>query len=282
MMIDLHVHSTFSDGSLTPTQVAERGRDLGLKVVALTDHDTTGGLAEFLAAARACGIEGIPGVEISVDTKKGTLHMLGYFLDSGNAELQTALTRIREGRKIRNQGILESLNRLGFALTMDEVAAYAGEDVVGRPHFAMAMGAKGYVSSKEEAFEKYLGKGKTAYVDRYRMSSTDSVRVIRGAGGVPVLAHPFTLDLGKKALDELVDQLKAEGLQGIEVYYSEHSPEMVGEYEALAKKHGLALTGGSDFHGALNPMIELGRGFGGLNVADELVEELRRRKGPTQ
>jgi len=277
-MIDLHSHSTFSDGSLTPGQLVKRAHEAGLTALALTDHDTTGGIPEFLKACGEYGVIGVPGVEISVDVPKGTMHMLGYYIECGHNGLEEVLKRIRFGREERNSEIIAKLNKLGCSLTMADVEAFAPEDVVGRPHFAMAMVQKGFVPSKEAAFNLYLGKGKPAYAERYRMSALDSMNAILKGGGVPVLAHPSTMDLGRKDLKECVRVLVSEGLKGIEVYYSEHNTDQVEEYEALAKEFGLVATGGSDFHGQQNPKIELGRGFGNLRIDDGIVEELKKRR----
>ena len=273
-MIDLHTHSTFSDGSCTPEQLAELAGKIGLTAVALTDHDCTDGVARFLAASEKQKIRGIAGVEISADVRKGSLHILGYFLDPGNSSLRTTLRQIRNGREIRNKAILEKINALGFKLTWDEVASLAGEDVVGRPHFAQAMLARGYVAKREQAFDLYLGKGKPGYADRFRLSPADSIAVIREAGGVAVLSHPFTLGLGKEALRQYVADLADKGLQGIEAYYSEHTPEQTHQYLALAEDCRLVATGGSDFHGESNPAIKLGTGFGKLSVPDSIMAGL--------
>lgn len=273
-MIDLHVHSTFSDGSYTPTKVAAMAIEAGLTAMALTDHDSTSGITEFMKACEGTSLIGIPGVEISADVPKGTFHMLGYYLDIDNKPLQDALLKIRDGREIRNAEILEKVNKLGIPLTWDEVRAYAGEDVVGRPHFAMAMMAKGYVSSKEEAFDKYLKKGKSAYADRFRLTPEDSVAMIKGAGGIAVLAHPFTLEMSNKNLSVYLNKLKEIGLSGVEVYYSEHNAQQVKDYERLCKESGLIATGGSDFHGEINPKVRIGTGFGNLNVPDSIIDEL--------
>ncbi len=277
-MIDLHSHSTFSDGSLTPRDLARHAAELGLSALALTDHDTTAGLDQFMAACSESGIRGVPGVEISVDVRSGTMHMLGYFIDSRDDKLEQVLVRIRNGREDRNRQIIEKLNALGLKLSFEEVSAFASEDVVGRPHFALAMVQKGYVASKEAAFELYLAKGKPAYAERYRMSASDSIAAIVHAGGVPVLAHPFTLDLGHAALRDLVKDLKGKGLQGIEVYYSEHNDEQQRHYESLAREFDLVTTGGSDFHGQLNPRVELGRGFGNLKVENHILKDLEKRR----
>ena len=249
----------------------------GLTALALTDHDCTSGVGRFMAAVETDGngLIGIPGVEISADVDRGTMHILGYFVDPGNEELENVLVQIRDGRRLRNEKILVRLNELGLDLNWDEVAAFAGEDVVGRPHFAQALEARGYVKSKTQAFDRYLAKGKPGYVDRFRLQASDCISVISGAGGVAVLAHPFTLDLAVPALRDLLEELKGVGLKGLETYYSEYSPQQKEEYRKLAADFGLLEVGGSDFHGAVNPGIRLGSGFGSLSVPDELVERLR-------
>lgn len=277
-MIDLHMHSTFSDGTFTPEDLVEEAVGLGLSAIALTDHDNTAGLPRFLAAARGRSIRAVPGVEISADFKPGTMHMLGYFIPHDDPELNRRLAWIREGRDLRNREMLEKLNKLGFALTWDEVKAFAGEDVVGRPHFAKAMLAKGYASNWDEVFDKYLGKGKAAYAERKRLSALDAVRLIRAAKGVPVLAHPFTLEIPYRDLRKLATELRDEGLQGVEVYFPEHSAEVQQQYAALAKELGLVATGGTDFHGAMTPDLKMGSGFGGLKVPDDIVDELALRR----
>lgn len=277
-MIDLHVHSTFSDGSYTPEKIVEMAVDAGLTAIALTDHDTTAGTARFLAACEEEGMRGVPGVEISANAVKGTLHILGYYVDKEDPEFESVLAKIRQGRAGRNDTIIKNLGKLGFDLTMEEVAAFAGEDVVGRPHFAQAMMKRGYVKDKQEAFDKYLAKGKPGYAERYRMSDSESIAEILRVGGVPVLAHPFTLELDAGALDKYVGDLVDMGLQGIEVYYSEHNKAQVDQYLALTEKYDIAATGGSDFHGEVNPKVKLGRGFGNLRVEDALLDRLEAMK----
>lgn len=277
-MIDLHMHSTFSDGSLTPEELAGEIAATGLTAAALTDHDSTAGIARFVSACASRGVRGIGGVEISVEVKKGGLHMLGYFIDPEEPRLQSILGKIRDGRVERNREILEKLNSLGMELTWEEVTAFAGEDIVSRPHFARAMVERKYVTSTEEAFDKYLGKGKPGYVDRLRLGPADGIAAIRGAGGVAVLAHPFTLDLSNQELAKFVEELKGYGLAGIEVFYSEHTSQQQQLYLNLCRRMDLAPAGGSDFHGLINPSIRIGRGFGGLSVPDELVAGLEARR----
>jgi 3',5'-nucleoside bisphosphate phosphatase len=277
-MIDLHAHSIFSDGSLTPEELVNAACEAGLTALALTDHDTVAGLPRFFEAARGRPIRPVPGVEISADIKKGTMHMLGYFMDPASESLNTQLQWIREGREKRNAEILEKLQKLGFSITWDEVKSYAGDDVVGRPHFAKALLAHGYARNWDDAFDRFLGKGKAAYAERQRFTPEDSIGLILQAKGVPVLAHPFTLDLAPDALRTLVGGLRDHGLQGLEVFYSEHSPELQGQYLKLTEEFGLVATGGSDFHGSMTPDIRLGRGFGSLRVPDEIVDQLLARR----
>lgn len=276
-MIDLHVHSTFSDGSLTPEELVELAAKAGITALALTDHDGLLGIDRFMAACRARGIRGIPGVEISIEHAGGTMHILGYFVDHHHPPILEALTRLRRGREDRNRLILERFNQLGMPLTWEEVAVLAREDVVGRPHFAQAIMARGYVRNKDEAFGKYLGKGKPAYVERDRFSVEEGIALIRGAGGVPVLAHPYTLNMGRRRLREFLAELDARGIQGVEAYYSEHSHEQLRFCLNMAQTLGWAITGGSDFHGSMNPHIKLGVGFGTLDIPDALVDLLYER-----
>ena len=278
-MIDLHCHSTFSDGSLAPEQLIAEAAKIGLAALALTDHDTVAGLPRFLAAAAGTAVRAVPGVELSVDCSSGVMHMLGYWMDTANPELIRQMEWIRNGREMRNRAMLEKLNALGFAMTWEEVQALAGEDVVGRPHFAQVMLQKGYAKDKNEAFDKWLGDGKPGYADRPRLTAAAAVAVIRQAGGVAVLAHPFTLRVSRDALASLFFELAAAGLAGVECYYSEHSAELTKEFLAMAKQANLVPTGGSDFHGEVSPGIRLGVGFGGLNVPDDVLAQLEARRG---
>lgn len=281
-MIDLHIHSTCSDGSVSPEELVQAGEAAGLYAMALTDHDTVEGVERFLGAcARSCTktgerIRGISGVEISADVDRGSLHMLGYFVDPKDGALQEALRRIREGRQLRNRTILERLQNAGIGITWEEVKGFAGEDMVGRPHFAQALLRKGYVRTIKQAFDRYLARGKRAYVERVRLSPEESIAAIRGAGGVPVLGHPATLGLDTAALKGYVRRLKEIGLLGMEVYYTEYTPTRTRQFLELAEELSLVATGGTDFHGAITPDIRLGRGFGNLDIPDEIVANLEQ------
>ena len=280
-MIDLHMHSTFSDGTMTPACLVAEAREIGLEAIALTDHDNTAGIDELLAACNggngSSDVLGIPGVEISAETKGGTLHLLGYFLDHTSPTLCEALHRVQTGRQARNKIILKRLNDLGILLGWEDVTCHAGSDVVGRPHFAAALVDKGKVKSRREAFDRYLAKGQPAYVNRFRFSPGEGISLITNSGGVAVLAHPSTLMLEKRALRDFVASLRDMGLGGIEAYYPGHGTGQIDTYEKLAKDLDLVTTGGSDYHGAASPHIAMGRGFGSLKIPFRIVDELRSR-----
>lgn len=280
-MIDLHFHSTFSDGKFTPEELADKVDKIGLKAASLTDHDTTAGVKLFSDALADKDVEAIPGVELSVsppdEASNMHIHMLGYYIDIENMALQEALEEVRDGRTSRNLKIIKKLNKLGFDITYDEVSAFAGEDVVGRLHFAYALMARKIVGQKQRAFDNYLGKGKPAYVERFRLRAEDSIRLIREAGGIPVLAHPITLGLGYNKLYDFISSLKDIGLVGMEVYYSEHKAKHIRDYLRIVDKLDLVATGGSDFHGEGNDILHLGVGFGNLNVPNDVVDKLKSR-----
>ena len=275
-MIDLHMHSIFSDGSKTPEELVEEAVALGLRGIALTDHDSVAGIPRFLAAAEAAGIRAISGVEVSAEIEKGALHILGYGVDHLDATFNEHLHWIRSGREERNDEILQKLNQLGMPISKEEVSAFAGADVVGRPHFAQALIARGFVHDKREAFDRYLAKGKPAYAERRRMDIPTTMALIRRAGGLPVVAHPFTLRRTPRELKRLLARYKEYGLAGLEVHYSEHSPEKRRAYAAMASELGLLATGGSDYHGSMSPGISMGKGPGNLNVPDSVWDELQR------
>ncbi len=278
-MIDLHTHSDLSDGSLSPEDLAALAAESGLTAVALTDHDTMEGTARFIAACGGLGLCGIAGVEISADFGPGTMHVLGYFSGIPDAGFMADLAQIREGRRDRNTRILETLAGLGMPVDAGELAAVAGDGVAGRPHIAQALVARGYVQDFREAFDQWLGKGKPAYHDRYRLGPVAAVSAIVSAGGAAVLAHPFTLKLANGALRAMLDSLVEAGLAGIEVFYPEHPLPLRQLYSSLAKERDLVLTGGSDFHGTMNPAIRIGRGFGNVRVEDQVLVELGLRAG---
>jgi 3',5'-nucleoside bisphosphate phosphatase len=258
--IDLHTHSTASDGTFPPREVVRLAHERDLQAMALTDHDTIDGLPEAVAAGKEFGIEVIPGVEISAKHSQGSMHILGYFLDYHNELLAQRLGVLKQARKDRNPQIIAKLNKLGIPLTMKQVEHISGRGQMGRPHIARALYQGGYVRSLQEAFDIYLGNNGRAYVSKFRFSPEEALGMIRDARGIPVLAHPFTLGLHTaETLKPLLKELKALGLAGLECYYPEHSPSQEALYLSLARDLGLLITGGSDFHGDNKPEVVLGR-----------------------
>ncbi|MBX3320317.1 MAG: PHP domain-containing protein [Nitrospira sp.] len=275
--LDLHLHTTHSDGSCTPTEVIGLAHQAGVTALAITDHDITSGIPEAITAGEQYGIEIIPGVEISSLMGSSELHILGYFLDWQDTDLNQRLKSLRDSRHHRNPQIVDRLQRLGIDITYDEVRALAGSDSVGRPHIARALMNKGVVTSAKEAFDRFLGDGKVAYVPRDLPSPADAIRWIKEAHGLAVLAHPTWVKLADQPLAELVRRLKADGLDGVEVYYSTHAARQTREYLSLAQQLGLLVTGGSDFHGLTKPDIEVGIGKGSLHIPTSLLPKMKER-----
>lgn len=274
-IIDLHTHSSASDGSMTPAELVAYAKLKGLAAIALTDHDTVDGVKNALDEGERIGVEVIPGIEISVEYKP-EMHILGLFPDKDKyVKIKEELNAIKTGRELRNKKIINRLNELDLDITEEEVKKLAIGDIVGRPHIARVLVAKGYARSIDDAFDKYLSKEGLAYFKRFELQPKDGIRAIRRAGGIPVLAHPVYLKQTYDQLDKLIPELKEYGLIGIEAYYSEHSNEDTGKFLRLAIKHNLLATGGSDFHGSFKSGIELGRGRGNLNVPYELLEKLK-------
>lgn len=275
--IDLHIHTTASDGTLTPSQVVQLAKKRQLKAIAITDHDTVDGVKEALEEGRRISLEVIPGVEISANVKTGSLHLLGYFVETERGILKEKLERLKQARSERNSRIATKLNNLGINITYQEVVAASGGGQVGRPHFAQVLVDKGYVHSLNEAFDRYLGQGAPAYVDKYRFDAKEAIDIVLKAGGVPVLAHPFTLNCTPEDLETLVTELVQDGLKGIEAFNPDHAHEQTAWYQRLAEKLGLVKTGGSDFHGTLEK-AELGTIGKGVCLPYTIVEELMRVK----
>jgi predicted metal-dependent phosphoesterase TrpH len=285
--IDLHIHSTASDGTYSPSEILQLASRSGLRAIAITDHDTLDGSRQALESGIPTGLRFITGVEISTQPAMGwesggSLHILGYGIDPLHGELAQTLNKFQQIRVERIHRILQRLRNLGIPLTMEQVAAEVGEGAVGRPHLASAMVKAGTVADIDEAFQKYLRKGCPAYVGKERLDCLQAFELIRAAGGIPVLAHPSLIPCRSDGeLADLVANLCKIGLKGLEVYYTEHSPMEVTRYKALAENFGLSATGGSDFHGQLNPQVQMGIGKGNLHVPYELFETLISNHGLT-
>lgn len=263
--VDLHIHTVVSDGLHTPTEIVGMARELGLQTISITDHDAIDGIPEAMDAASGTDLEVIPGVEISVDAEGVEVHMLGYFVDHTSQDLVRALDVFRAARVERAQAMIARLRTMGVALSWDRVVALASGGVVGRAHIARALEKARHVSSISEAFDRFIGKNQPAYVSRVKMSAVDTLHLIRRAGGLPVVAHPWGSAF-------VVPGLVQEGLVGLEVYYPRYTPELISCLRRLAERYGLVCTGGSDFHGlALLPDNRLGE----IRVPAECVEDLR-------
>jgi len=268
--IDLHMHSTASDGLLSPSEVVRSARELGLKTIALTDHDTTAGIDEAQAAGRQHGVEVISGVEINSEGEYGDVHFLGYFVDPNNAALQERLLEIRDARVGRARGMLRKLSEMGMPVSWERVLDIAGDaSSIARPHVARAMVEAGHVASAQEAFDKYISNDGPAYVNRLRLTPQETIDLVHGAGGLIVLAHP-----PRANTVGLIPMLRTLGLDGIEVYYPEHTPDEMAQLEAIAAERGLLMTGGSDFHGWDDGVHA---NLGAMHVPPECVDRLRER-----
>ena len=281
-VIDLHSHSTFSDGSESPERVVELAAAAGCTAVALTDHDGTGGIERATARARQLGIPLISGCEVSCAYSPGTMHVLCYHVPASGGPLQEELVKLRNDRERRNETMARKLADLGLPVTYEEVVAEAGGVGVGRPHFAAVLVRKGVVSSVQEAFDSYLAKGTPGYVSKARIEVETVVDLARRSGGVAVLAHPLSLGLERQSLAAELRRLAERGLAGVECYYGRYDPETRAELAALATRLGLVATGGSDFHGTYKPDLSMGTGTGDLAVPDAVVEELAARRPPAE
>jgi hypothetical protein len=279
MLVDLHTHSTASDGSEAPSKLVEMAVSIGLSHLALTDHDTLEGIEEARAAAQQSNVELIPGTELSLDYSGG-MHLIVLWLEPGAGPLQDRLASLQAGRDHRNAAIVDLLVALGMPVTVEEVAEEAGWGSVGRPHIAAVMMRKGYVASVAEAFDLWLGADKPAYTSRPRMSPEEAISLAVASGGVPILAHPHTLGVNRaEEMASLLNRLRSAGLVGLEAFcagYRRHERE---GYADLARRFGLVASGGSDFHGTYKPDLALGTGYGDLEVPGSVVDQLRSHVG---
>jgi 3',5'-nucleoside bisphosphate phosphatase len=276
-VIDLHTHSTVSDGSDMPVRIPELAAEAGCAAVALTDHDRLDGVEAAAARAADLGIEFIPGCELSCEFG-GTMHLLVYWLTPGEGPLQDELGRLQEARETRNLRLVERLAAHGLPITYEEMVTEAGGGGIGRPHVAAILMRKGVVASIQEAFDTWLAKGQPGYVDRERLTPADALRLARASGGVPVLAHPLSLGLESAQLEQTVAELADAGLTGLEAIYGRYEEDDRRGLAALAGRLDLAVTGGSDYHGTYKPDLRVGTGRGDLDVPDTALDALRNRR----
>lgn len=266
--VDLHLHSTASDGSFSPAELVRKVAAEGLAIIALTDHDTVGGIAAALEAAREFpGLRLIPGIEISTDTPEGEVHILGYFIDHTDCNLQAALEKMRSSRWERARQIVTKLGELGCPVDWERVLEIAGGGTIGRPHIAQAMLERGHVESFRGAFEQYISRDGPAYVEREKVTPSGAVELVVQARGLPVLAHPLTIPQP----EQLATKLKVVGLIGIEAYYASYTAEDVQRLVSIADRYNLIATGGTDFHGI---DANADTSIGGVEIPEKSVERL--------
>ena len=278
-MIDLHTHSTCSDGTDPPERVVELAVTAGCSAVALTDHDTLSGLPRAMARAQELGITLVPGCEVSCAYGRGSAHVLVYFAEADDGPLQVELAALRRDRVARNRELADRLRTLGLDVTYEEIVAQAaGEQSAGRPHVAAVLVRHGYAESIPDAFDRWLGTGAPAYVPKARLEPGALAAAARASGAVAVLAHPLTLGLDAGELDTAVGHLAEAGFAGIEAHYGRYSPETRAELVALAGRHDLVATGGSDYHGDVKAGLSVGTGEGDLAVPDGALEALVARR----
>ncbi len=273
--IDLHTHSLKSDGSMTPAEVVREAKRAGLTAIALSDHDTVDGIKEAVAEGEKIGVEVIPAIEFSVQSKTET-HILGYFIDVENPELQQTLKDVVELRMVRNEVTCQKLNELGFDITLDEVRAIAPNNFIGRAHFARVLMDKGYTKSVKEGFELYFENGKPAYCEKQSLTAEQAVKLINACGGLSFVAHLHLNKLPDDELREMLVRLKKVGLNGVEGYYTEYTSEMQEKYQAMAKELGLMISGGTDFHAQMKPHISIGTGTGNLKIPYSILEDMKK------
>lgn len=274
--IDLHVHTLASDGSDTPVDVVRMAAELGLRAVAVTDHDTFAGLPEAIESGARYGVEVVPGVELSTIYDGVEVHVLGYYMDAGHPRLRAMMARATAERNARNETMVQRLHDAGYPVTMDALhAEFPGQTMLGRPHISEYLMRRGYVASVQDGMKNLLGRGKPFYVARYNIPLEESVETLRAAGGLPVVAHLFKYRYTPEQLTAMVDAAAAAGAVGLEAMYTNYTPEQEQAVRVLAAERGLLCTGGTDYHGARKPDIALGRGFGNLRVPYALLEGLK-------
>lgn len=274
-LTDLHTHSTASDGTFSPSDVAELAKDAGLASVALTDHDTTDGLDEFMEAGRSLGIETIPGIELAAGYKNTELHIVGLFVDYKSSALKESMEFIVNERNERNKKMIKALSRIGIEISLRELEENAGGNIITRAHYANVMVNRGYVKNKEEAFDRYISSGRPGYVKRETLTPKTCIEVIKKSGGIPVLAHATLYGYGYLEIHNLVGKLKGYGLMAMETIYSTYTPRQSEELRKICEYYKLMKSGGSDFHGLNKPDIKIGTGRGALKIPQSFADEMK-------
>jgi len=275
-LIDLHIHSTYSDGVLKPTELVDLAKSQGLSAISITDHDTADGAGEAIQRGLEKGIEVISGIEISSWHGDTSMHILGYLFRSDDEQFNSRLQLLQQGRETRNIRIIENLNKLGITVELEELLHYSEYGQTGRPHIARLLVDKGIAKTVDLAFKYYLGRGAAAYAERFRFSARDAIAMIREAGGVAVLAHPSSLDPSLRSTPSLLKDLHKVGLNGVEVYYPSHSSKAVKALLKMAEDIGLLITGGSDFHGPERSGYKINKWVHKTNIPYDLVTAIKK------
>lgn len=277
-MIDLHTHSTESDGTLTPEELMQLAADTGLSAIALTDHDTVGGLSKAEPVAKQLGIELIPGIELSTDYNGTEVHMLGFYIDNTNPAFLAKLQEFIDSRDVRNEKMAFLLQKEGFDITLEQLYQEYPESVITRAHFARYLVEHGFVKDRDTVFRKYLGDNCRCYVPREKITPFEAIDLIRLGGGLSFFAHPVLCHMNHDRLRFFVKDLKEAGLTGMEAIYSMNTPGDERNMKKLAEEFGLLISGGSDFHGENKPYIHLGTGRGNLRIPESILEEIKRKR----
>lgn len=277
-IVDLHTHTTESDGSFTPEELIAEAKRVGLSAIAITDHDTVTGIKKAALAAADCDIELIPGVELSTDYHGKEVHIVGLYIDPENKSFLSHLQEFKEKRENRNAAMVAKLQKEGFAITMEELKAQNPNCVITRGNIARFLYEHGMIPSIQTAFEKYIGDNCPCFVDRFKISSADGVRLIKEAGGTAILAHPLLYHMSDAVLCQMLDELKAAGLDGMEAIYCTYTPGEERQMKELAHKYGLLPSGGSDFHGKTKPNLNLGTGYGKLFIPYEILSNIKQSR----
>ncbi len=277
-MIDLHLHSTYSDGTMTPAELVKQGADIGLSALSITDHDTVSATEEALAEGKKYAVEVVPGLEISVKHREMDLHLLGYYFDWRDRGLLETLETLQGARDDRNRKIIKKLQAMGIALSDEQLQEEAGTGVAGRPHVARLLVKNNIVKNNQQAFSLYLKAGRCAYVPRFLLGSSQAIRILHDAGGYAVLAHPGQISCSMNELSGIINELKRQGIDGLETYYPTQRGDSFRKIRALAGKYELLETGGSDYHGDTRPNTSMAGTTNKFVVPDTVIKKLHEKK----
>ena len=284
-MIDLHVHTTASDGEYSPSEVIQLAKDNNVTTIAITDHDTTEGIEEALEAGKKLGIEVIPGIELNAKVEKGKMHIVGYFININDKDFLKSMEDLKKDRKERNKKFIEEFNKKGIHITLEQVKKYVIGNVVGKPHFARTLYDNGYITNIKEAYSNYFNVEPFNKIKRKGITPKEAIQMIKDAGGIAVIAHPVTLKLEDEELKNKIKELKEYGLDGVECYNNIHTTEDIEKLKKIARENNLLITAGSDFHGPITtPNVEIGKGKNNNIISDvpDMVEKIKGRKNMAQ